>query len=351
MSTLKNIVRNTEKTFDSLKMKVKEAMSLFDPVFIYPYGGFGNQEVAYLHGRILEKEGVIHGKNKLEDSTWNNLRKVWKRYESDELPDVEVSGWFSGIKATTVSDDEGYFTLKFEGFNNNPLEDGWHPVQLEITAMPFDIEFIKEADGEILLNNQQDAAFGVISDIDDTIMVSHAMKPIKRVTTMLKNDGTSRVPFKGVGKLYKALSQENKNPMLFVSGSSYNLYDMLVSFIDHQKVPKAPLFLRDLGLGPKQWIKQDTKPYKLEHIERIFSVYNKLSFILIGDSGQEDPEIYLAIHKKYPGRVKAIYIRHVHTDERKKELEELAASVNFPFLIMDDSQEAYNHAQTQGWIR
>lgn len=344
---VKRTVHYTEDKIDELKFKVKDKLGLFDPVIIYPYRGFGNEKIAYMHGRVLEKESIIHEPNEEQEfSFWNNIKKVWKRYESDEVPGVKIFGELAGNKASTVTTDEGYFTLKFE-FDG--LANGWHKVDIKIEDMPFDLDYEAGATGEIMICDQTNA-FGIISDVDDTIIKSNAINPLKKLATMLKKDAASRVAFKGVGKLYEALIDKYNNPLFFISGSSFNLYDLLTAFCDHNKIPKAPFLLRDLGLETKQWVKQDTRPYKIEQIEKILDVYGKMSFVCIGDSGQQDPEIYSHIHKKYPGRIKAIYIRHVYSDERKNGLEEMAKDYPIPFLIMEDSNDALEHAKSMGWI-
>ncbi|NMM49961.1 App1 family protein [Marinigracilibium pacificum] len=349
MGIFKRIIRATEDGVDKFQYQVKEKLNLFDLVFIYPYRGFGNQKKARIHGRILEKEPIIHDKNELPDSFWTNLKKTWKRYESDEIPGVTIKGEFYGIECTTISDNEGYFTLEFDGLNSTHLKNGWHPVNLEITDMPFDLEYEKKTTGEILIC-EQDNPFGIISDVDDTIIVSDAMHSIKRIITMISNDAPSRTPFEGVSELYHKLIQNFKNPLFFVSGSSYNLYDMLISFCEHHNIPKAPFILRDLGIDKEQWIREDSEPYKISNIERIMDIYPKLKFILIGDSGQHDPEIYFKVWKDYPDRILAIYIRDVHTEDRSDEVTKMAQEIDVPFLLMKDSHQAIEHARMEGWI-
>ncbi|MBT33442.1 MAG: hypothetical protein CMO01_27585 [Thalassobius sp.] len=349
MTTLKKAIHKAENAWDNAKFIVKNKLDLFDPVIIYPYRGYGNNSVAYLHGRILEKETVIHGDEEREESFWLNLHKVWKRFESDEIPGVMVEGNLAGIECQTVSDDEGYFTLKFEGLEKLNLQNGWHKVSLLVLEIPYDLEFEGQTEGEILICNEQ-ASYGIISDVDDTIIESFANDTFKRLKALTTKDGTSRTPFEGVSELYQGLTQNYKNPLFFVSGSSYNLYDLLVTFCKHNDIPKAPFLLRDLGLNAKQWIKQGTMPYKLENIERILETYPTMSFILIGDSGQKDPEVYTKILEEYSGRVKAIYIRHVHTEKRKEELLELSQQISVPFLVMENSNDAIEHAKANGWI-
>ncbi len=349
MKPFRNFAHQAEQAIDKTRTKIKEKLDLFDPVIIFPYLGYSNGKIAYVSGRILEKEQVVHEVEELENNLWDNLHRTWKRYESDEIPRVGVEGELAGRKTSTVSSEEGYFTLIFEDIEDLQLKDGWHEVQLRIAHMPFDLEYEEEASVEVIVCNQQNE-FGIISDVDDTIMESNATSFLKKMRTMLSNTARTRVVFEGVDKLYHNLCKDHYNPIFFVSGSSYNLYDKLIKFCEYNDIPKGPFFLRDIGLNAKQWIKQDTRPYKLDYIDEIMTTFDQLDFICIGDSGQQDPEIYREAHEKYPGRIKAIYIRHVYTDERQKELEGMASEMDIPLLVMEHSGDALEHAKEQGWV-
>ncbi len=349
MSSFRNKILKSEKGFDRVKMKVKDALNLFDPVIIFPYRGFGTGENFFIEGRVLEKEEVIHGEKEHSNSLWNNIRKIWKRYESDEIPGVEIEAEMKGVSAKTISDEEGFFKLTFKTPPGKVIDDGWHEAVLRITNMPFDVEYEETATAQVLITNQQDN-FGIISDVDDTIIKSSAMNTFKKLKIMLTQNARNRVAFEGVEKFYQRLTCNGKNPLFFVSGSSWNLYDMLVTFCRHQNIPDAPFFLRNLGLTAEQWLKQDTSPYKKAYITQLLKLYTRMPFILIGDSGQKDPEIYTELNREFPGRIKAIYIRHVHTDKRKAELERMAETIDVPFLVLKDSGNALEHAMRMKWI-
>ena len=104
------------------------------------------------------------------------------------------------------------------------------------------------------------------------------------------------------------------NPIFYVSSSPWNLYDLLTDFMDVHAIPTGPLFLQDFGLDRDKFISADHDEHKITHIERLLDLYPKLPFILIGDSGQADPEIYSTILEKYPTRILAIYIRDIHPE-------------------------------------
>ncbi|UII26980.1 App1 family protein [Fulvivirga maritima] len=145
------------------------------------------------------------------------------------------------------------------------------------------------------------------------------------------------------------LVNENKNPLFFVSGSSFNLYDLLTKFCQHHNIPKAPFLLRNLGLDNEKWFKLNTDKYKKAYIEEILQMYPDLSFILIGDSGQKDPEIYTSLCEKYPNQIKAIYIRHVGDQARLDEINALGQQISADFLVMNHSKEAIKHLKNKNW--
>ncbi len=349
MSKIRKRIHKAENHFDSVKLRIKKVLGLFDRVIIFPYRGYGTGNKVWLKGRVLEIEDIIHTDDKHPNTFWYNLRKIWKRFESDEIPGAEIEGEIQGIKASSVTNDDGYFNLEFEGPADWQLHDGWHTVKLKITNIPFNLKHENEAEGKVLISNSRDR-YGIISDVDDTIVKSAAVNPIRKLQIMLTQNAENRVPFEGVKELYTMLHQDGKNPLFFVSGSSWNLYDLLESFCSHHKIPPAPFFLRDLGLRPDQWLKQDTSPYKKEYIDHILKIFNHLQFILIGDSGQKDPEIYRDICEEFPGRIKAIYIRHVDSEKRKKQLEQWSEQMDVPFVITENSEDALHHAKENNWL-
>lgn len=348
MSQIRKKLYTAENHFDSIRMRIKSRLNLFDPVIIFPYNGYGTGRKAWLKGRVLEREEIIHTDEEHPNTLWYNLRKIWKRFESDEIPGVEVEGELHGVKARCVTDNEGYFDLVFE--SPEKFEDGWHRVTLGITQMPYALEYEEATEGHVLISNRSDN-FGIISDVDDTIVHSAAVNPLRKLQILLTRNAQNRVAFEGVEELYSQLHQDGRNPLFFVSGSSWNLYDLLDDFCHHHRIPKAPFFLRDLGLRADQWLKEDTSPYKKDYIRHIMEVFSHLKFILIGDSGQKDPEIYMDICREFPRRIMGVYIRHVDSEKRKQQLLKLAGESEIPFLVMDNSEEALRHAREEGWIR
>ena len=95
--------------------------------------------------------------------------------------------------------------------------------------------------------------------------------------------------------------------------------------------------------------------HKLTALRRIFATYPTLPFILIGDSGQEDPEIYRDVVHTYRGRVLAVYIRNVTPvlarTEKIGRLAEEVKEAGSVLLLSDDTLASAHHAAQHGWIR
>jgi phosphatidate phosphatase APP1 len=172
---------------------------------------------------------------------------------------------------------------------------------------------------------------------------------------MLLENARTRLPFPGVAAFYRALERGARgtgaNPIFYVSSSPWNLHDVIVDFLDAQNIPAGPMLLRDWDLGREM---MHTRDYKLAQIREILATYPALPFILVGDSGQQDPEIYGNVVGEFPGRVLAIYIRNVSPHpERSVAIRALAEQVTAhgsTLLLADDTLAAARHAAAHGWI-
>jgi len=197
----------------------------------------------------------------------------------------------------------------------------------------------------------------VISDVDDTIVKTQATNLFRMLWLTLRSDATTRLPFPGVAAFYRALQQgvqgRSYNPIFYVSSSPWNLYDLLVDFMDAHGVPRGPLFLRDFGLDRDKFIQSSHQQHKLAQINTLLETYDNLPFILIGDSGQKDPEIYCQVARERPGRIRAIYIRNVTSWRRAQDVQSLvtvARAYGSDMRLMTDTMAAAKHAAMRGFI-
>jgi phosphatidate phosphatase APP1 len=203
----------------------------------------------------------------------------------------------------------------------------------------------------------EDSEFGIISDIDDTIVRTEATNLLRMLRIVLLTSAHSRMPFDHVDSLYRALKRGSDgartNPIFYVSSSPWNFFDLLKEFFRVHDIPKGPLFLRDWDFSPRKVLGMGHQEHKLVRIRHLFDRYPDLPFLLIGDSGQEDPEIYREIALEHPDRVVAVYIRSVTTPARDREVQAFAEEVRaagVDMLLVREKTEAAEHAVEKGLI-
>jgi phosphatidate phosphatase APP1 len=275
------------------------------------------------------------------------------------MAQVEIE--YADTKLEMKADNEGFFGGWIELANATTNDDEWQEYSVELIRQvsadtPMAPLTVKGA-GEILVPPQT-ARFGVISDIDDTVIQSRVSNFLQAARTVILGNARTRLPFPGVAGFYQALRNglagAEKNPIFYVSGSPWNIHDVITEFMGLQNIPKGPLILRDWDIGWSSLSSLRHADHKSETIRNIFKLYPNLEFILVGDTGQEDPEIYSRIVSEFPNRVRAIYIRDVtRTAERSASVQKLADEVltaHSTLVLVEDSLSAATHAVEHGWI-
>jgi phosphatidate phosphatase APP1 len=163
-----------------------------------------------------------------------------------------------------------------------------------------------------------------------------------------------------VATLYQALQRGGGeipvNPIFYISSSPWNLHDLLIDFLRLNEIPPGPLFLRDLGLDRTKFIKEKGHGHKLEKALVLMDAYPQLPFVLIGDSGQEDPHIYSELIRQRPGRILSVYIRDVdpdadsRRDDSTRRAVGLAEAAGVPMILAPNSLSISEHARHIGLI-
>jgi phosphatidate phosphatase APP1 len=283
---------------------------------------------------------------------WRNLRDSWRRFDSDPVGGVEVEVEFRGQKARALSDAEGYYTLRL------PVGESRSPQLWEMASATLG------GKGKVFLQPvqcvPQQAAFGIISDIDDTILESKVTKWRTAVQLALLHNARTRKPLEGVAGLYQALQRglggHGPNPVFYVSASPWNLYDLLEDFLDLNDIPQGPLLLRDVDLDRISWSGASQARAKVEGMKLLIGRYPSLRWLLVGDSGQVDAQLYAELALEHPGRVLAVYIRDIDPEAESgydhfvdTHIARLAGS-GVAMLRVGDSNAIAAHARSLGLI-
>ncbi|WP_407570647.1 App1 family protein [Deinococcus altitudinis] len=327
------------------------------------YCGWGSPSRVELTGRVVLPRTLQPAAN--ADPRWRNFANILRRLLSREIGGVTVHGTLNGVQAQATSDADGFFTLLFAD-EAQPFAAGWHDAQLTIPGRE------RTSFARVQIVDDSVCAYGLISDLDDTVIQSDVTSMGRMLFTVLTGNARTRSPFPGVGSLYRALARhsvtdkaagaadgtgskrqiakrQGRNPVFYVSSSPWNFFDLLWQFLEYRRIPLGPLFLRNWGAD----LMSGHSTYKHSVIERIFAAYPKLRFVLVGDSGEHDPEIYAEVAHKFPGRVLGIYIRDVNEgqgDERVLHLREDMARIGVDMVLARDSFAAAAHAMALGLI-
>ncbi len=345
---LARAVHSVERAVDKGKAAVKRH-TMRDPLLVFPYLTYGTRERVLVKGRVLEDKGLR--RSRADDSVWSNVANAIKRFDSDEVPDAEVRIRLGAADALVRTDHEGFFETWLE--LPTPLPDAAvHDVAFELLAPHPSKQERTDFEGQVVVP-PSDARFGVISDVDDTVLVSNATSTLSLAKKVLFGNARTRLPFGGVAAFYEALNRD-RNPIFYVSSSPWNLYDVLAEFLELNDIPLGPLLLRDWGITAEELLPTRHGRHKHDAIEAILETYPELPFLLIGDSGQEDPEIYREVARRHPGQILAVYIRDVDEGEaRRSEVDAIRAELaeeGVPMVIAADTVRAAEHAAEQGWI-
>lgn len=324
-----------------------------------PYLSYGTENHLYLKGRALDDDAL---QIEEEQSFFRTLRNTYKQFDTDEIADVKVELRLpDGTKLSAKTNREGYFLFDTNISGNLRTfanKEGWVQLQTSYGEEPKDkiITNGNNFPGELLLP-PVGASYGVISDIDDTLLHTGVTSFLKwRVlhNSLFKN-AYDRIPMEGAPQLYSDLHNgvegEEQNPVFYLSNSPWNLYEYLKLFLEVNGFPRGPILLRDFRSPFDRSLKPE-KPHKQKEILNILKTYPDLNFILIGDSGEHDPRIYTDIAVQFPDRILAIYLRSVKHRRRMQKVRSIVDNFEtVPVLSVGTSKEAVAHARENGFIK
>ncbi|HUE97230.1 MAG TPA: phosphatase domain-containing protein [Longimicrobiaceae bacterium] len=320
---------------------------------IQPYRGHGTAETLYISGRVFQGLPVPPARE--NDAVIRNLWHSVRRLGADEVPAARVRASVAGATETVLADDEGLFHVTLPAHTTATGGESWRQIELELVDPAPESGVVKATGFSIV--PPPEARFGIVSDIDDTVVRTEVANVLRMLRLVLLTNAHTRLPFEGVAGFYRALhagaAGPSTNPIFYVSSSPWNFYDLLMEVFHVHDIPAGPLFLKDYGLARDLLLSLGHVEHKVEAIGRIFETHPDLPFVLIGDSGQKDPEVYREIVRRFSGRVLAVYIRDVSPEQRDDEVRAIAAeiaSAGIDTLLVADIVAAAEHAASVGLI-
>ncbi|QBR91921.1 App1 family protein [Nocardioides euryhalodurans] len=305
------------------------------------YAGHGGADGIVVRGRVLDNpppSEAVEG-----EGLRAAVSRTLSHFLTDELPGVPLRISVAGATADVVTDREGYFLTRLSP-DPAVLTSPWTSGTVELAGDYRGLTGSHTTPVRVRVPGEE-ARFGVLSDIDDTILETGVQKVSRMVRQTLAGSALTRTPFPGAPELYRDLGAGG-NPLFYVSSSPWNLHPFLDAFLRHRRFPEGPVLLRDL-LGTTAG-----REHKAGRIREILELHPRLPFVLIGDSGEKDPEIYAETVREHPGRILAVYIREVRLDPGDGRVERVTDgwSADVPFVLAPDTDAVRRHASGLGLL-
>ena len=312
------------------------------------YRGFVNDQELIVFGHVFNSWAP--DKYEIDRKGYKHAKSMFKMFSINPIRNIKVTLHFKDLEVTTKTLDDGYFrfTIPF----NEYLDSGWHKYAVSCRVNGMGI--IEQ--GELLKPFK--SKLGIISDIDDTFLISHTNNIFKKLYVILTRNINNRKIFNDVVPHYQALSRAGQeeegafNSFFYVSSSEWNLYEFILQFTRLHELPKAIIKLKKIktGLGDFLFTGSGSHDHKFLKIKDIISFYPQLTYVLMGDDSQHDPFLYERVVKVFPQSVKAIYIRQT-TRKKKKIVKETLANIEdlgVATCYFKDSHKAIKHSRKIG---
>ena len=297
---------------------------------VEPYVGYGAPGwVRVLARTVLSPTGPVDGVADAHAPQEGPARAVrgWRSLATAQVPGAVVEVHAGSHVHRVTSDRGGYVDTIVDA----DLEPGWHTVELVVPT--------GSVSARVLVVSP-DARTGLVSDIDDTVMVTTMPRPLIAAWNTFVLDETARRPVAGMADLYRDLLRQHPDaPVLYLSTGAWNVAPTLGRFLARHDYPAGPLLLTDWGPTNTGWFRSG-RQHKLGSLERLMRELPHLRWVLVGDDGQHDPEIYDRVAHDHPDRVRAVAIRQLTPTEHT-----LASGVPQP---LPDAREAQRRTPETG---
>jgi phosphatidate phosphatase APP1 len=346
-------VAGLESGLTRRRREKKMKSGAFRGVHVVVYRGFVADNVAKVRVRVMESP-ELPGDSRIP--YWEVAQSNLNRHAALAIVGAEVELRIGKHSTTEVTDSHGFakFSLPVPG-----LRTGWHQAHAVLTT-PLEDGQSASGTGRVVKPSLK-APFLVISDIDDTILLTGLTEGVAMVARTVLREASERAAIPGMSSFYRGLARGvpsrngNRKPVptfFYVSTGSWSFYPTLQEFVQLRGFPVGPMFLTDWG-PTERYLRRSGAEHKRTAIRRLLAAYPSMPFVLIGDSGQRDALTYEEMAREFPGRAELIIIRQVgdDDDERNAELRSHSAELRdegIPLHLVPDASLAAELAHELG---
>ena len=308
------------------------------PSFV-SYGGYGNTHRARVMGRVLMSRTG-------DQRNWLGERRGWRQYIDAQSPRQPVMVTLGDSRQLVYADSGGYLDLFA---NDHGLAPGWHAAEVRVVdrrslaahadlaagrprALNAHARLGRPTSVPIRIVGDQEQ-LGVVSDVDDTILVSRVARTFLALRYMLVDNQSGRRAVPGMAAFLRNLQAKASRvghgrstvpggktgavappPIWYLSASAWNTAPTLRRFLARCGYPHGSLLLRAWGISAAG-APPGTRRHKKSELALLLEMFPQMRLVLVGDNGQHDQSIYGDVARQAPGRIAAIFIRTLSDPE------------------------------------
>jgi phosphatidate phosphatase APP1 len=307
-----------------MRWRARRAREAGQTAVVIPYTGYGSTTWV----RVLAR--VLLSRDQQRPEVEPAGARGWRSFTSVPVENAEVVVSVDSQTSTVTADRSGIVDAVVEA----DLQPGWQRIGLSVegsTPVYADVFVVAP-----------ETAFGLVSDIDDTVMVTALPRPLLAGWNTFVLNEHARTPTPGMAVLYDRLHRAHpRSPVLYLSTGPWNVAPTLTRFLSRNLYPAGPLLLTDWGPTPDR-IFRSGRAHKVAQLDRLAEEFPGVKWLLIGDDGQHDEEIYGDFAAAHPDNVAAVAIRQLSPGEavlaggRSRDMRHGGASV--PWVTAPDGR-------------
>lgn len=227
----------------------------------------------------------------------------WRSFLTAPVAGAPVTVTIGGRTHELTTDRGGYL----DAVVASDLEPGWHDITLE------SLDGARTTARVVVVGAEP--TVGIVSDIDDTVMVTRLPRPLVAAWNVFVRHENAREAVPGMARLYREIrAARPDSPVVYLSTGAFNAAPAIGRFLRRHDYPAGPLLLTDWG-PTNTGLFRSGQRHKVAQLRRLFTELPQVRWILVGDDGQHDPQIYAGAVTRHADRVEAVLIRQLTAGE------------------------------------
>lgn len=289
---------------------------------VVPFPGYGGDGWVRVLGRVMI---LPPGGRKRR----NDGARGWRSFAGIAVGYATVKITVGGETHKVAADRGGVIDIRVPA----TLEPGWRTLTMSV-------ENGEPATAHVYIVDPA-ARFGVISDVDDTVMVTALPRPLLAAWNSFVLNEHARQPVPGMAVLLERLMTEHPGaPMIYLSTGAWNVAPTLNRFLHRHLFPRGAMLLTDWGPTHDRWFRSG-RLHKETNLRRLAEEFPNITWLLVGDDGQHDDEIYTQFTVEHPESVAGVAIRRLTTTEAvlaggRTSVDNHSAAAGVPWVSADD---------------